>query len=99
MTPAAYHRICEPGRTTLFFTRLASALVAAAMVPLLIGISLDVYIVTRLVLLPDSLWPAVILAGASFAVFLALWIVFPYWKLLAPRRRRGVHSVERGLTR
>jgi len=34
MTPAAYHRICEPGRTSLFFTRLASVLIAAAMVPL-----------------------------------------------------------------
>jgi hypothetical protein len=42
MTPAAYHRICEPGRASMFFTRLASALVAAAMVPLLLSVSLDI---------------------------------------------------------
>jgi hypothetical protein len=88
MTPAAYHRICESGRTSLFFTRLASVLVAAAMVPLLVSISLDVYIVTRLVLSSGSIWPAAILGGATFAVFLALWIIFPY-SLLARTRRRG----------
>jgi Family of unknown function (DUF6328) len=87
MTPAAYHRICEPGRTSLFFTRMASALVAAAMVPLLLGISLDIYVVTRLSLPTDDPWLGVMLASAAFVVFAGLWIAFPYWQLAHPRRR------------
>ena len=38
MTPAAYHRISEQGRTSVYFTKLASTLIAAAMLPLLIGL-------------------------------------------------------------
>jgi Family of unknown function (DUF6328) len=87
MTPAAYHRICEPGRTSMFFTRLASALVAAAMVPLLLGISLDIYVVTRLSLPSDDPWLALVLGLMAFILFFALWIVFPYWQLQHPHRR------------
>jgi hypothetical protein len=85
MTPAAYHRICEPGRTSLFFVRLASALVAAAMVPLLLGISLDIYVVTRMALPEEDLRLGVTLAAAAFAMFVSLWMAFPYW------RRRNLH--------
>ncbi len=77
MTPAAYHRICEPERTSLFFTRLASALVAAAMVPLLLAISLDVYVVTRLSLPNDNPWLGLVLAISAFIVFVTLWIALP----------------------
>ncbi|HZI84601.1 MAG TPA: DUF6328 family protein [Casimicrobiaceae bacterium] len=95
MTPAAYHRICEPGRTSLFFTRLASALVAAAMVPLLLAISLDIYIVTRLSLPRDEPWLSVTLGIFAFIVFVTLWIAFPYWQRVRPRRHRGVRQLGR----
>lgn len=93
MTPAAYHRICEPGRTTSFFNRLASALIAAAMVPLLLGISLDIYVVTRLSL-EDYPWVALVLAIAAFVLFTSLWIVFPYSRRMAPRRGAR-HTLDR----
>lgn len=95
MTPAAYHRICEPGRTSLFFTRLASALVAAAMVPLLLSISLDIYVVTRLSLPDGERWIGVSLAAAAFVVFVALWIAFPYSRLLRTPRRAGLRELRR----
>lgn len=87
MTPAAYHRICEQDRTTSYFADLASTLIAAAMVPLLLGITLDIFVVTHITLDGRHTWSAVILAACAFAVFVALWIAFPYWRRLRPRRR------------
>ena len=95
MTPAAYHRICEPGRTSMYFTRLASALVAAAMVPLLLSISLDIYMVTRLALPASDPWLAVVFAILTFVVYVSLWIGFPYWHLTHPHRRLEVGQLRR----
>jgi hypothetical protein len=95
MTPAAYHRIVEPGRTSTFFNRLASALVAAAMVPLLFSITLDIYVVTRLALPDSDAWLGVVLSIAAFVMYVGLWIVFPYWQLLHPRRRMTVGQLRR----
>ena len=99
MTPAAYHRICEPGRTSLFFTRLASVLVAAAMLPLLLGISLDIYVVTRMALPERDAPLGIALGSAACVMFFAFWYVFPYWQRLRPRRRAKVRSLRRQLTR
>jgi hypothetical protein len=99
MTPAAYHRICEPGRTSLFFTRLASVLVAAAMLPLLLGISLDIYVVTRMALPERDASLGIALGGAACAMFCAFWFAFPYWQRLRPRRRGNVRPLRRQLTR
>jgi len=95
MTPAAYHRICEQGQTSLYFTRMASALVAAAMVPLLLGISLDIYVVTRLSLPTADPWLGITLAISAFIVFAGLWMVFPYWQLLHPHRRPKLGPLRR----
>jgi uncharacterized membrane protein len=43
MTPA-YHRLAEQATVSMFFVRLASWLIAAAMVPLMIGLTLEVYL-------------------------------------------------------
>lgn len=99
MTPAAYHRICEPERTSTFFVQLASGLVAAAMVPLLLGVSLDVYVVTRMALPEGEPWVGIALALVSFAVFASLWIAFPYWQRLRPRRRGNVRALGRRFSR
>jgi len=93
MTPAAYHRVCERDRATPYFAALASALVAAAMVPLLLGITLDIYVVTHLALDAGAVLPSAIVAGAVFIVFFCLWIGFPYLHRMQPdlhgRRRES----------
>jgi len=94
MTPAAYHRICEPDKTSEFFGKLASVLVAAAMVLLLLSITLDLYVIAHLALpgIGDSTRLA--LAVITFLVFAGLWIGFPYWHRMRAqwekRRREGV---------
>src|SRR4051794_39376366 len=49
MTPAAYHRLVEWGSVSDFFVRLASGLIATAMVPLMVALCLEVYLVGRVV--------------------------------------------------
>lgn len=75
MTPAAYHRLAEQGSVTHRFVALTSWLISAALVPLMIGLALDGYILVRLIS-PDK-GPAVA-AGAVIAVVLsALWFALP----------------------
>ncbi len=97
MTPAAYHRIVEPGRTSTVFNPLASALVAAAMVPLLMSISLDIYVVTRLTVPAVDPWLGIALSLATFAVYVGLWMVFPYWQRARPRNRLTMGQLRRWL--
>jgi uncharacterized membrane protein len=75
MTPAAYHRQAEPGTFSDFFVRLASGLVAAAMLPLMIGLCLEVYIVGHVILRNALL--SFVCAAALFVLFAMLWYVYP----------------------
>jgi hypothetical protein len=75
MTPAAYHRQVHPGTVDRFFVRLASFLVTLAMAPLMAGLSLDVYLLGRIVL--SSHLVAIAIAALLFVVLAALWFVFP----------------------
>jgi len=95
MTPAAYHRIVEPGRTSTFFNRLASVLVAAAMVPLLMSISMDIYVVARLTVPGADPWLGIGLSITTFVVYVGLWIVFPYWQRARPQHRMTVRQLRR----
>ena len=76
MTPAAYHRIVEQGTITPFFVGLTSWLVAVAMVPRMIALSLNVYVIGAIVL--SAGWTSALVAGAVLLVFAALWFVFPF---------------------
>ena len=78
MTPAAYHRQAMQRAVSDAFLRLGSRLVSAALVPLGIGLAIEIFIVARLV--TDSLPASVAIAGTTLAVLLALWIVFPRWR-------------------
>src|SRR5436853_6797546 len=49
MTPAAYHRTIEPTFVSRRFLFVASALLAMAMLPLLLGLSLDGFIISYVV--------------------------------------------------
>lgn len=81
MTPAAYHRLAEEHIVSDFFIRLGSWLVAAAMVPLMIALTLEVYLLGRMVLGLQSL--AGVVAAVVFAMVAGLWFALP----LAMRRR------------
>jgi hypothetical protein len=76
MTPAAYHRLVERGSVSDFFIRLASRLIAAAMLPLIVALCLEVYLVSRMVELPA--WLSAATAAGLFAVFATLWFAFPF---------------------
>jgi hypothetical protein len=82
MSPATYHRIVEPEFGSNFFVRLASNLIAAAMVPLMLSLTFDVYIVTILIVQSVVLSTIAILI---FVVFAGLWFAYPF-----ARRRRAL---------
>jgi uncharacterized oligopeptide transporter (OPT) family protein len=82
MTPAAYHRIVEQTTVSEFFIKLASWLIAAAMLPLMTAIALESYIV-GVVLFGRGL-ASVVIAALLFCLFAGLWFALP----LAMRRRR-----------
>jgi hypothetical protein len=75
MTPAAYHRIAERGMLSRRFVDVASRFVESALMPLILGISLDLFLLGRLILNNVALSAAI--AGTMFLVFLTLWYVFP----------------------
>lgn len=89
MTPAAYHRIAQRHTVDAAFLRLASHLLACAMLPLATGLSLDAYLLCRLIL--DTTIGAGIIAAALFAAFVGMWYALP----LHARRRK--HVVDRGI--
>jgi hypothetical protein len=76
MAPAAYHRIVEQGSVSLFFVSLISWLIAAAMVPLAIALSLEVYVVGTVILGERAL--SAIVAAVLVVIFAALWFGFPF---------------------
>src|SRR5215217_4236564 len=75
MAPAAYHRQAEPYSVTEHFLSVSSNLLLWSMLPLALGICLDVYLVGRLVL--GSRVAAGALAGALLAVVGVLWFWMP----------------------
>ena len=84
MTPAAYHRQVEPGSVSEQFVKLASRLVTAAMVPLMLGLCLDVYLLAPMILGGSAISMAI--ATGLLALFGTLWFVFPQ----IMRRARGM---------
>jgi hypothetical protein len=71
MTPAAYHRLVEQGEETEHFHRFASKMLVAALVPLALGLSADVYVVVQKV--TDSQLVSVVSALVILAIFWELW--------------------------
>jgi len=81
MAPAALHRQAEPRTASGRFLRVGSRLVLWSLVPLSLGLCLDVYLVAR-VILGASAWAAA-LAAALLLALGALWYALP--RLLAAR--------------
>src|SRR5436190_2983898 len=86
MTPAAYHRQVEPGSVSAFFVRLASRLVAIAMLPLAVGLCLEVYLVGSVIL--GNRTASFFVAGSLLLVLASLWHGFPWW-MAAQKKARG----------
>ena len=76
MTPAAYHRIAERGIVSRRFVDLASRFLELALMPLMLGISLDLFLLGRLILNSEALSAAI--ASTMFVIFFGLWYVFPW---------------------
>jgi hypothetical protein len=82
MAPAAFHRMSERGQVSRALINLSSRLLAWGMAPLMLGIALDVFVVTLAVL--DEARVAAAGGLAALALFALLWFVLP-----ALRRRPG----------
>jgi hypothetical protein len=85
MTPAAYHRQVEMGGVSQFFVKLASMLVASAMLPLMVALCIEVYLLGVLII--GGRVPSLLIAGVLLCVFDALWFVFPWFKARAKSGR------------
>src|SRR2546430_5398841 len=82
MTPAAYHRHRGARIVTDTFVHVSSLLLVASMVPLALGLTIDLYVIAKLILDNDSLGLPLAVAVLAFMAF--AWIVFPR---LAPLHR------------
>ena len=74
MAPAAFHRQVGVTQITYTFMKVSTRLVLLSMLPLMLGVCIDFYIVGR-VLIGGALAPW--LATGLFAIFGLLWFVLP----------------------
>jgi hypothetical protein len=84
MTPAAYHRIAEPGCVSRKGIRISSILICAGLAPLAVGVALDMYVV--LVLATASHLVGIAGAAIALLVLFALWFAFPFGVRRTSRR-------------
>jgi uncharacterized membrane protein len=75
MTPAAYHRLTQLDTISRRFIIVSARLLLVSMFPLLLGISLDFYIIADLILQNDPL--SVTVALSLFVLYVTLWFVLP----------------------
>jgi hypothetical protein len=80
MAPAAVHRQSEPMSVSRRFIDVSSRLLMASMVPLAIGICLDVYVIARVILGTA--------AGAAVVAITMLVVFFIFWRIVPQSLRR-----------
>jgi hypothetical protein len=76
MAPAAIHRWTQQRAVSERFIWLSSQLLFASMLPLAVALSLDIYLIGRIIL--DSGGLSMAIAAILLAVVLALWIALPW---------------------
>jgi Family of unknown function (DUF6328) len=74
MTPAALHRQKGPYHVSDTFVRLSNRLLLASMAPLALGISVDFYLICKIIV-GGPLVP--VFAAALLCLFVGLWFVLP----------------------
>jgi hypothetical protein len=84
MAPAAYHRQAHPKSVSKEHLRASSWMLTLGMLPLMLAIHIDVYLVARIV--SSSVMTASAIVSLLAIAFVALWIVFPRYKRY---QRRG----------
>jgi hypothetical protein len=84
MAPAAYHRQAEPHAVSERFLAYADSLLTIAMVPLMFGLSIDLYIIATLVLHSAALSAGV--AALLFGICAVLWFGVPRLRPPLPDR-------------
>jgi uncharacterized protein DUF6328 len=77
MAPAAFHRQRRPRQASEDLLFVGSRLLLIAMVPLMLGIALDFYLIARLIL--GHVLVSALLAGVLVTLFAGLWFGFPRW--------------------
>jgi hypothetical protein len=77
LTPAAYHRQAEPTSISSFFCRVGTFFLTLSMLPLALGTSLDLYVISRLVFENPILSMAT--GFISFIFFISAWFLFPFF--------------------
>jgi hypothetical protein len=87
MAPAAYHRIVDDGEDTPDFDRIATRMVIAALVPLALGLSCEIYVVLMKVWGNTEL--AILLAAGAGVTMIGVWLGFPLAMRAARPARRG----------
>src|SRR5258708_14359699 len=92
MTPASYHRIAEKGTVSRRFVEIASRLLAWAMLPLALGMTVDLFLVARLVL--NNVTLSIGIATVLLFVFFGLWYVLPWIDRRFIRRRSSPRTSE-----
>ena len=90
MTPAAYHRIAVRGMVSRHFIELASRFLESAMFPLMLSITIDIFLIARFIL--DTAALAAGIALVTVLMFFGLWYVFPWAQAARAKNRRGSGS-------
>ena len=75
MAPAAFHRQTNPQAATQDFITIASRLLLLSMLPLMLGISFDFYLIARLIL--NQPLVSLLLSTILFILFATLWFLVP----------------------
>lgn len=88
MAPAAYHRMAEPGRASRRLIRITSALICAALVPLMLGLTADIFVVCLFMTSNATL--ALSISLVLFCLFFSAWFLLP----LSMRRRSQINKAK-----
>jgi hypothetical protein len=75
MTPPAFHRQAEPGMISTRFIEIGSKFLTISLIPLMIGVTLDVFVISNLI--SDSKNLSYAISGVTFALFAICWFIFP----------------------
>ncbi|HEU5406795.1 MAG TPA: DUF6328 family protein [Nitrospira sp.] len=83
MTPAAYHRLAFQNAVSRSFIEISSRLLLGSMFPLMLGICLDFYLISTMIL--SNAWWGLGLSLALLSIFGSLWFGLPYFTKASQR--------------